>query len=98
MVMMRSGVAQVEAPLDADKPLGHAVRRELLLRICCGQLTEMLNDRRLTPFEICQAPPDPAERALDVRNIRAIGAELHQHQIVRAIDACGACSPKKGDR
>ena len=45
MVMMRSGVAQVEAPLDADKPLGHAVRRELLLRICCGQLTEMLNDR-----------------------------------------------------
>jgi hypothetical protein len=57
-----------------------------VLRIRCSQLTEMVNDRRLTPFEICQALPDLAKRALDVRNIRANSAELHQHQIVRAID------------
>jgi hypothetical protein len=49
MVMARSYVERVQALLDADKPLGHAVRRELLLRICCSQLTEMLNDRRMVP-------------------------------------------------
>jgi hypothetical protein len=58
---VRSCVAQVQPPLDADKPPGHAIHRELL-RICCSQLTEMLNDRRLATFKICQAPPDGAKR------------------------------------
>jgi hypothetical protein len=81
-----SALAQVETALYANQAFGQAIRRELLLSICRSQVTEMLDDRRLTALEVRKASLDLPKRALHLGNIGADGAKLRQHQVLRTLD------------
>lgn len=80
-----SGVAQVEAPFDANQTLGETIGGDLLLGIGGGQMAEVMDDRGLPTFEISEATLDFAERALDIGEVGADRAKLRQHDVFGAL-------------
>ncbi len=57
----RLDVTKVQPALDTDEALGQSMVGKLLLSIGCSQMAEMLNDGRLSSYEIRQASLDLAK-------------------------------------
>jgi hypothetical protein len=83
---MNSRIAQFETAFDSNQALGQGVARQLLLRVGDRQMPKVLNDRRLTAFQVRQAPLDVSQRPLHVCNVGADGTQLRQNQVFGSVD------------